>query len=106
MTQKQLMDKVMTGTPMAVLEYRGTQTEKIAWRDKDSGKSMEMRKATHNCEAGTTALAISEGLADNADLEHYKPPFKKGDMVVWEVQQMARVKGVSRLGGRLELLEK
>jgi hypothetical protein len=106
MKQADLLNKINSGTPCAVLEYRSTQVDKIEWRDKESGRQQVMKKATHNCEAGTQALAISEMLPENADLTTYKPPFQKGQMVVWEVSKLTMEKGVKRLAGKLELLEK
>lgn len=103
MNRKTLIEKVVAGTPVCVVEYRGTVTDVINWRDPASGRTVQIKKATHNVEAGTNPVAISEKLEDSVDVASYKPPFKKGDMCVWLIGSMSKTKGVARYTGKLEL---
>lgn len=105
MTAKEVQERVLAGTPTAVVEYRGSKCDVIEWRDKESGKMRTFTKLMHNVETEKEAFQVSERTDDSFKPEAYKPPFKKGQKVVWLIDGLSRAKGVVSASGALVALE-
>jgi len=105
MNQKELQDKLATGVPLAVVEYRNSKCDVVEWRDKESGKMRSFVKLMHSVETATDAFQVSERTDDTFKPDSYKPPFKKGQRVVLLLDHWAETKGVLNVGGSLVALE-
>jgi hypothetical protein len=69
------------------LEYRGTLAEPLSFIDKDTGKRIERQRVIHNFEdEDGTAVRVNDPTAQEIDLASYKPPFKKGQLVLVELR--------------------
>lgn len=105
MKTKDLIEKIQAGQLLAVVEYRGTVKDSIPWRDEKTGRTITIKLATHNVEAGETALKITEKLDENTNMDTWSPPFRKGQKCVWHIETKSRLKGVEKASGKLEVLE-
>jgi len=106
MNKAQLIDGVLAGQALVLVEYRQTKVEVVKYRNKETGKAEEMRKIRHHVEGGGAAFPIEERVPEGLNLDTYKSPFAKGQMVVWHVDSMSKVKGVERNSGILEAFDK
>jgi len=102
MTKAQLIEAIMAGATVALVEYRQTKVEVVNYRNKENGRPEQMRKFRHHVEGGGAAFASEERVPEGLSLDTYKPPFTKGQSCVWHIQSMSKVKGVERNSGELE----
>jgi hypothetical protein len=93
MKQKEIGVVVDSGTPCALLEYRGGKGEHIVWTGKVSGKQEEAKQYVHCCEMRDgTQVKIVERLKNDVHLPDIQPKAKKGQKVLvtlrsWEVDK-------------------
>lgn len=106
MKQKELLDQVLKGNPVMVVEYRASEPEVVRFRNKETGSQEEIKKLTHTVEAGNTSFKVSERVNGDFHPENYQSPFKKGTICVLHIESYSRDKGFNRVAsGRLEALE-
>lgn len=106
MTDKQVIEAMMSGSRIFVGEFRATKTDHITWRDKDSGRRLEADLIRHTVECGADTIMVNERLPDGQDITKMSWPFKKGDRVVVHVESMEVNKGFTQVRGRLERIDK
>lgn len=87
-----------------VAEYRSSSAETITYRDKVTGKAAVLKKLTHQIELGATSVQVNERVGEDFQTETFKPPFRKGQQVVFKVESLLRDKGVYKGSGTLEIL--
>jgi len=104
MTKKQATEMFQAGKLVAVVEYRSSVVEHIAYRDKVTGRALSFDKITHNVELGALSIAVSERAPEGLDITKYVPPVKKGTVCLWHVDSYARQNGAYRGSGVLEAL--
>lgn len=69
------------------LEYRGTLAEPLNFLDKDTGKQVNTQRVVHSCETPEgIQVRVSDPQARTLDLSTYKPPFKKGQIIVVDLR--------------------
>lgn len=95
------------GRCLMVVEYLVTKVEKMAWRDKKTGRPMEGVVSRHSVLAGDETMGVSEFNAEGSTVEGVKAagvPWKKGEKVVLRVEGIGRKDGNVSCRGRLEAL--
>jgi len=86
---------------MVLVEYRSFKEDKIRYRDKKTGNSVEQYILKHAVEMGVTQMLVSEWLPND-----YKPgtatsQFRKGERAVLELEGMEPQQGFYKASGKL-----
>lgn len=107
MTKPQLLERVMKGELLQVVEYRGTKTEKIVYADKQTKEQKSFDKLSHSVETAHDAFKVDEDTRKipNFDPSKYVSPFKKGQSVVAVLQSVVQSRDTIEARGHLEPLE-
>jgi len=92
---------VAPGGFYALGEYRGTKAETVNYRDKQTGNRASFSSINHVVETGDQTVTVQERLPDGADIKAVKPPFKKGQKVLVQVESIERVSGFIRATGTM-----
>lgn len=92
-TMKEAVELFQRGKVVAVGEYRSSKPETIHYRDRESGKAAEFSQLRHTVEFNGESVQVSERVGDDFKPAEYRAPFKKGDMVLVELQSMEIVRG-------------
>jgi len=87
-----------------VVEYRSGVAEKRDFRDKETGRQRTFCASTHNVEAGNLSIQVGEFLPDDANVNAWVQPFKKGTLCVLKIQELRTEKGAHKARGTLEAL--
>lgn len=101
MTNKELMEQIMAGKPLVVVEYRSSKAENIKWRDKETQKTLTGVFLRHTVEAGEVSVAVNERTGEDFKADGYKAPFKKGEKCVLVFTDYQTVKGATSARGVL-----
>ena len=104
MKKVELLPKMMSGEALLVVEYRFSQGEVIPWRDKETGRAVNLQLLSHHVEAGYRSIRVSERVPDGTDVTNYESPFKKGQQCALHLDGFSREKGNYSARGRLEAL--
>lgn len=104
MTKTEVINAVLNGEKVTVVEYRGSNAEIIKWSDRETQKQMEAPSLRHTVEDAKTSFVVSERLDRTKpfDAAAYKSPFKKGDKVALRFNTVVVNKGVTTVTGTLE----
>lgn len=101
MKDEELLEKVKGGSLAVVVEFRGSEGDRMRWVHEKTGRKMEAPIIKHRVEMGSDAFTITEFLDEGADETKVVSPFAKGTKVVWLVDSFSQVKGNIRAGGTL-----
>lgn len=104
MKKSELTAKVLSGEPLVCVEYRTGVVETISYRDKSTGRAASFSKVTHNVEAGSRNITVSERLPDGADPAKWVQTIKKGAPAVLILEGLSRERGIWQASGHLEPL--
>ena len=104
MKKAEVLPKVLNGEPLMIVEYRSSNAETIPWRDKETGRAINLNLLSHNVEAGTRTIRVSERVPEGTDLTKYEAPFKRGQLCVLHLEEFGREKGSFTARGKMELL--
>lgn len=102
MTKSQLMERVLAGEPLVLVEYRHSNAEIIKWRDKETKQALEAPTLRHTVETSRGSMAVQERVADSFNPQAYTPPFKKGQKAVLKFTVWQSQKGAVTANGILE----
>jgi len=101
MTQKDLIEAVMSGKLVTVVEYRNFRADTIKVRA-DGKPTREIPIVEHSIEMGPESVKVAEFLPDGSSLAGVKQPFAKGAKCVLTVESIFREKGSAKVRGKLE----
>jgi len=99
MKKDKLIEQVLAGRPLLVVEYRATETDTINRKVVKAGESATMPVVKHKVLVGNDSYEVAEFLPDGSDLSKVKAPFTARDLVVLEVETMERTKYGNRIQG-------
>lgn len=88
-----------------LVEYRSSKAEKIRWRDQKTGQALEASVLRHTVENASGSMVVNERVDDKMDVEHYQPPFSKGERVVLTLTEYKVERGMIQTRGKLDKLE-
>jgi len=91
--KSEILEGFWNGDLVLVVEYRGSKAEWGTKRE-EGGKVVKFPILSHRVEAGGTAFPIREDLraVPDFDPDHYKPPFRKGEKVVFKMETLGKDK--------------
>jgi len=95
MKEKDVIQRVMEGERLCVLEYRTGKSETITWRD-PSGRRMTAPIVKHAMESKHDAISVSERVPDDFDIANFRPR-KKGERVVVHIASLTITRGAIQI---------
>jgi len=105
MNKETFIKLALAGKPLVLVEYRSFTEEVIRYRDKKTGSAVEKPIIKHAVEMASSQVQVTEWLPDGYKPGAMVPPFKKGEMVVLEIEGMNEEKGFYRASGALHEFE-
>jgi len=101
MKQSVLIEQILLGKPLVLVEYRSHKEEEIRYRDKKTQATVQRLILKHAVEMGGAQVQISEWLPDDAKPGQSVPPFAKGSFAVLEIRGMKQEQGFFKAEGAL-----
>jgi len=99
------------GAFIVIAEYRGFKPDAMRYRDKKTGNRVSSPILVHSIEVGASQVKVTEWLPDDAPvgadgLPTATQPFKKGDKVVLQIENLENERGQYSARGKLFAIDK
>lgn len=101
MKKDKLIELVLSGKPLLVVEYRETKAENINRKVVKAGESSVMPVVKVKVLVGNDSYEITEFLPDGTDITKIGEKFKTRDLIVIEVETMEKTKWGNRISGEI-----
>jgi len=104
MTKAEVQKLWEAGHQVALVEFRSSRVDELAWRDKTTGKAMKAKLLRHTVEAGTQSVSVQERMPDDWD---GKVPFEftKGEQCALNFSAWMTERGAVTVRGTLQRLQ-
>jgi len=101
MTQQELVSEILKGRPLVLVEYRSFKEDVIRYRDKKTGNAIEQSILKHSVEMGSSQVLVSEWLPQDHKKGTASSPYRKGEIVAFEIEGMESQQGFYKAQGKL-----
>lgn len=105
LTRQEAIERFTRGDIVSLGEYRMSKAEMLNWRDKTNGQAKSAPILRHTVEVGGISIAVNERVPDGTKIEDIHVAFKKGDMVLLEIQELTVDRGLVSARGSLSKVE-
>jgi len=93
LTKAQILEGVIAGRPLVLVEYRGLMVDEIKYNNKKTGAAVNQLLAKHAVEMGNRQIGITEWVPDGIKEAEVKQLYPKGTMLVLELEGLKEEKG-------------
>lgn len=94
-----IIDRILAGEAIIVVEFRKTDADEIRRSVVKTGQASVMPIAKHTVLLGDKSYEVPEFLPDNTDIKAVRAPFPKGQKVWFLLEGMETTKWGDRLNG-------